>query len=83
LLWGAVTLLVIVPIVVVGAYRLRQNYKEHHYVTGTIRYGINRGKQYRFTLAQVDELNREANLQFKKVQQEEIARAKLRHPGLQ
>jgi hypothetical protein len=82
LLWGAVTLLVIVPIVV-GAYRLRQNYKEHHYVTGTIRYGINRGKQYRFTLAQVDELNREANLQFKKVQQEEIARAKLRHPGLQ
>lgn len=62
-----VTLLVIAPVLVVAAYRMRQNYKEHHYITVTMRYGRYRGEKYRITEAHQDEINRQATLDYQEI----------------
>lgn len=64
LLGGAVALLIIVPILVIGAYRMRQNYKEHHYIKETIRAGAFRGEQYWITEAHRDDLDRQTMARY-------------------
>jgi hypothetical protein len=52
-----VAVLVIVPIAFVSVHLIKQNYKRHHYVTGTFQYGRYRGQKYRFTEEQQDKIN--------------------------
>lgn len=60
LIRSGIALLVVVSLLVVGSYLIRQNYKRHHYITGTFQYGRYRGQKYRFTEEQQDELNEKA-----------------------
>ena len=55
-----VAALIIVPVTIAGVHLIKQNYKRHHYITGTIQYGRYRGQKYRFTEEQQDEMNEEA-----------------------
>lgn len=61
-LWSVVVLLVVVPILVVSAYLVRRNYKEHHYVT--VRMGGRYPGEYRMTEQRRDELNRRAEMRY-------------------
>jgi len=62
LIKGIIALLIVASILVVGAYLIRQNYKEHHYITGTVQYGRYRGEKYRITEAHQDEINRRSEI---------------------
>ena len=61
LIRGSIVLLVVVFLSVAGTYLIRQNYKRHHYITGTFQYGRYRGQKYRFTEEQQDELHQKAD----------------------
>ena len=62
LIGSSVALLVVVSILVVGFYLVRQNYKRHHYITGTRQFGRYRGQKYRYTEEQQDEMSREVTI---------------------
>jgi hypothetical protein len=68
LIRSIIALLVLIPVFFLGAYLIRQNYKRHHYITGTRQFGRYRGQRYRFTEEQQDKINEEAN----KITQQEI-----------
>jgi hypothetical protein len=77
-LLSVIALLVIVPVLVAGAYLIRQNYMRNNLITGTRKFGIHRGEHYHFTEDQRDKLDRQAMLLDQQTTEKQRERAKLR-----